>query len=141
MSIFPFMDPQVVESTSSTKELPIPKEYAWDFETGDFLLADGKFIVLQGLEAIEVWIYKALVTERYRYLIYSWNFGSELDTLVGSTYSRAVTQSEAERFIKECLLVNPYITEVKNIKIHFSDDTLAASFTAVTQYGEVSVNV
>jgi hypothetical protein len=139
-SIFPFIDSQDTAEITS-QELPIPREYAWDFETGDFKLEDGKFIVVEGLEALKIWIYKALITARYRWPIYSWNYGCELDNLVGSSYSQAVTQSEAKRYVEECLLINPYIKAIKNVQTDSKDEKLTITFTAVTDYGEVTVSV
>ena len=41
-SIFPFMDPQEVPVEETETELPMAKEWAWDFERLDFKLKDGK---------------------------------------------------------------------------------------------------
>lgn len=132
-SIFPFIDQQPVEETTNqVDDLPTPHEYAFDFATGDFILQDGKFIVVEGLEAVKIWIYKALITQRYRYLAYSWDYGSELENLVGSEYSNLAVQSEAKRYIEECLSINPYINGIKNLKVNFAGDTLTVEFTALT---------
>lgn len=140
MSIFPFID-SVTDARMAPASWPVPREYAWDFERGEFVRENGKMVVVEGREAIKIWIYKALLTARYQWPIYSWNYGSELETLIGSSYSPAATQSEAQRFIKECLLINPYIKSVHNLQTRFREDRLAIAFTAVTDYGEVSVDV
>lgn len=140
MSIFPFIDAVDNQQVISTS-LPLPREYAWNFANGEFVREDGKIILVEGLEAIKIWIYKALLTARYRWPIYSWNFGSELETLIGTSYSRAATQSEAKRFVGECLLVNPYIKSIKNLQTSFQGEKLTICFTATTDYGEVIVNV
>lgn len=140
MSIFPFID-SVDDVQVISDSLPVPNEYAWNFENGEFIQEDGKTVIVEGLEAIKIWIYKALYTARYQWPIYSWNYGSELETLIGSSYSRAVTQSEAKRFTEECLLINPYIKGVKDMQTSFQEDRLTISFTAITDYGEVIVNV
>lgn len=140
MSIFPFLDVDTAAVAASTS-LATLKEYTWDFEQGDFSLQDGKLVVVEGLEAIKVWIYKALTIERYRYLIYTWDYGNELDTLIGANYSRAATQSEAKRYIEEALLVNPYINAVKDVSASFDGEKLCITFTTVTDYGEATVSV
>ena len=47
------------------------REFAWDFERNDFIRDDnGQYIILEGNAALKVWIYKCLMTERYRYRAY-----------------------------------------------------------------------
>ena len=50
------------------------------------------------LEAVKQAVYKILNTERYAYLIYSWNYGVELADLFGKPVNYCV--SEIERRIK-----------------------------------------
>ncbi len=140
MSIFPFID-SIEDVRVISVSLPVPKEYAWDFEDREFVREDGKIVIVEGGEAIKVWIYKALLTARYRWPIYSWNYGSELETLIGTSYSRAATQSEAKRYVEECLLINPYIKGIKDLQTSFQAEKLIISFTAITDYGEVIVHV
>lgn len=140
MSIFPFID-AVADQQVISASLPVPREYAWDFAEGEFLRQDGRIIVVEGLEAIKIWICKALLTARYRWPIYSWNYGSELETLIGTGYSHAATQSEAKRYVEECLLVNPYLKSIKDLKTSFRGEKLTISFTGITDYGEVMINV
>ncbi|WP_163854646.1 DUF2634 domain-containing protein [Paenibacillus elgii] len=139
MAIFPFMDIPV--QSSANKELPLFKEYAWNFETGEYLLHDGKMMVIEGNEALKVWIYKALRTDRYKHLAYSWNFGHEFERIIGSTFSPSAIQSEMERYVKEALTVNPYIKDVFNIRTKIDGDTVNVECTVTTVYGEMTVNV
>jgi len=141
-SIFPFIDAAV----SDTVTLPIeaPREYAWDFENSEFILENGKCKIVEGLEALKIKIYKALITQRYRYLIYSWDYGSELETLIGQKYSKELTNSEALRYVRDALTAYfnyGWITEIKNFSTAFSDDTLHITFDVVTPFGEATVNV
>lgn len=131
----------IVDSTATAATLPLFKEYAWDFENNDFLLKDGKFVVVEGIEALKIWIWKALNTQRYRYLAYTWNYGHELENLVGKGLSNSVIKSEAQRFIQEALLINPYITDIANINVKIDDSKFTLSFTANTVYGEVDISV
>lgn len=139
-SIFPFMDfPEeffeVVETTGPTKE------WAWDFERDEFKLKDGKPYTVEGKEAVKIWAYKALTTQRYRYQAYTWNYGSELEELIGKGYSKGYIDSEVKRMLEDCLLMNDNITAVTNLKIEFSDNLLTVDCELETPYGEVSVIV
>ena len=86
-------------------------------------------------------VIKALKTERFLYSIYSWEFGTELYELTGKPYSKALTESEAIRYIKEALLVNEYILDVNVSNIGFDGSKLTATATVTTVYGEVDVVV
>jgi hypothetical protein len=131
-----------VSSNTYTLDLPTPKEYAWDFEHARFLFdADGKHQIVEGDEAIKVWIYKALSTERYRYLAYSWQYGIELRPFLGKVMGVQQRYSEIKRVIVECLMVNPYIKSIDTIDIQHEGDTVNISISLTTIYGEVSIDV
>lgn len=110
--MLPFSNNIDFNTTNNIEELPLIKEIAWDFDKDIPIIEYNTFKVVTGDEAIKVWVYKALKTERYKYLIYSWNYGSELDTLIGYKYPQDLLRPELERYIKECLSVNPYILNI-----------------------------
>ena len=143
MSIFPFMNIEDIESNieNSIDELPMYYEVGWDYFKDEPLIENNEFVIVEGNNAIKVWIYKAIKTVRYQYPIYSWDYGCEISSLIGQKYTKELTKSEAERYIKEAILINPYITDVKIIDINFSEDILSVSIQVDTIYGEVNVNV
>ncbi|HID1146259.1 TPA: DUF2634 domain-containing protein, partial [Clostridioides difficile] len=61
--------------------------------------------------------------------------------LIGQKYSKGLTESEASRYIKEALLVNPYVLDVNISNTRFIDDLLSVDIVINTIYGEVEVNV
>lgn len=125
-----------------SKELPLLKEFQWDFETNNFIVDEnGNFKVVEGKKALEVWIYKTLLTNRYEHEIYSWDYGTELIKLVGQKFTRGLTESEAFRFVKEALMINPYINDVINKGVSFIDDTVNISIYVDSVYGEVQIDV
>ena len=142
MSIFPFIDPQVVDA-HPREDLPMAREWAWDFKENDFKLKNGKMYRVEGKEAVKIWIWKIFQTPRYRYLIYSWDYGHELEPLVGKSYSQAIIQSEAERLVKEAIwpTLDGYVTDIRNLVASTEKDMLSIRFTAITPYGEVEVSV
>lgn len=140
MSLFPFISN--VEEVKVDNTFPMYKEVAWDFENNVPILENGDFKVIEGNEAIKVWVYKAILTPRYSYSIYSWDYGSELLGLIGKAYTPSLTKEEAKRLIKEALEINPYILEVEIADISFKDSLLSAVVKVKTIYeGEVIVNV
>lgn len=131
-----------VTANTYTSDLPTPKEYAWDFENNCFLYdADGKHRIVEGDEAIKIWVYKALNTERFRYLAYSWQYGIELRPFIGKVMGVQLRYSEIKRVIVECLMVNPYIKSIDTIDIQHEGDTVNISIMLTTIYGEVNVDV
>ena len=141
MSLFPFISNNVNE-VKVDNSFPLYKEVAWDFTNSSPILENGNFKTVEGNEALKVWIYKAILTPRYNYSIYSWDYGSELMDLIGKAYTPSLTKEEAKRYIKEALLINPYILEVNVINTDFKDGLLSADVKVKTIYeGEVLVNV
>ena len=100
----------------------------------------GEPAVVTEKEALKVWIWRALRTPRFKYEIYTWAYGSEFESLLGQAYNDSVKTAEAPRYLRECLLVNPYIKQVKDISVSFEAARLTVKGTAVTIYGEVDFN-
>lgn len=132
MNLFPFMRSDIGEAHHITTY----KEYEFDFSNNTLT---GK--LLEGKEALKMWIYKALLTNRYNYPIYSWDYGQNLDELIGQGYDVGYTKSEVERRVIECLLVNNRITRCHSFDINLINDNLQINFTAETIFGEVTINV
>ena len=100
----------------------------------------GRILAELGLEALKVWIYKAIRTEKARYRAYSGKFGSEVDSLIGSTYSPAAAQAEAQRMITEALMQSRYIKSVEYVTVSFARDDLDVSCKLSTVYGTVAID-
>ena len=140
MSLFPFISNNI-DKVKVNNSFPLYKEVAWDFEKDIPILENGDFKIVEGNNAIKVWVYKALLTPRYNYSIYSWDYGSELMDLVGKAYTTSLTKEEAKRYIKEALLINPYILEVTVVDTSFNNGLLSADIKLLTIYGESEVKI
>lgn len=88
-----------------------------------------------GLEAVKQAIYNILNTERYQYIIYSWNYGVELQGLFGMPVDYVA--AEAERRITEALMQDDRITAVDNFEFEEGRKKLSVTFTVHTKYGDV----
>ncbi len=86
------------------------------------------------LEAIKQASYKILNTERYRYVIYSWGYGVELEDLFGKPLP--YVYSELPRRIKEALLYDDRITDVTGFQLSHQKGDVTAVFTVVTVAGD-----
>ena len=99
---------------------------------------------IDGLDAVKQTIYKILNTERYKYLIYSWNYGIELMDLYGQP--PLLVCSEIERRVKEALLQDDRITSVDEFEFDTTKKgVVSVGFTVHTLYGdlveEMAVNI
>ena len=139
MSLFPFVTYK--EDMVKDNSFPLYREIAWDFKRDIPILENGDLKIVEGNNAIKVWVYKALLTPRYNYSIYSWNYGSELMDLIGKAYTPSLTKEEAKRYIKEALLINPYILEVTVLDASFNNGVLNADIKLLTIYGESEVTI
>ncbi|ACO86960.1 DUF2634 domain-containing protein [Clostridium botulinum] len=94
--------------------------------------ADGKEALKQAIQLI-------LGTERYEYLIYSWNYGSELNGLIGR--QKDIAESEFKRRIREALSQDDRINNVDNFIFNYDKDGVEVSFTVFSIYGEFTESV
>lgn len=105
------------ETETQESELPLFKEMAIDFETGEPIIKNNEIVALEGSEALKVWIWRALKTERYKYKVYSNNYGNELKEQLGTIYDKTIKDAILENEIRECLGVNPYIVRLHSFSI------------------------
>ena len=132
------------KAETEVEEMLTFKEYAIDFKTGEYIKDENKNIkVLEKNEALKVWIFKALKTERFRYTdVHSDNYGSELETNIGTIYQKSVKDALMINQIRDTLLVNPYILECYNFDISNEDEYVPQiTFNVKTVYGELEMEV
>lgn len=114
-----------------TVETEPSKTYMLDFENNTI---EG---VCDGRKAVEQAIYLALKTERYKYVIYSKNYGSEFEELYGKQMSYVT--SRLKSVIEEALLADDRIKSVCDFQISRTDkNSLKLSFTAETIFGDIA---
>ena len=88
---------------------------------------------IDDLESIKQSVFIILQTDRFKHLIYSFNYGHELKMLLGK--SPLYVQSEVTRIINEALTQDDRIRGIENLKIDIAGDSLTATFTVVTNLG------
>lgn len=138
-------NPFVFGSTNNTAEssaLPEFKEYAWDFANNTFIYDDtGRHKIVTRNEAIKIWVYKALLTERYRYRAYFDDYGAELEHFIGTVPNDDKQAGEVYRYIEEALLVNPYILEVENVSVEQAGKAITLDIALATIYGSATLGI
>ena len=94
--------------------------------------------ITDDLEAVKQAIYKIINTERYKFLIYSWNYGIELEDLFGKPIPYVLP--EIPRRIKEALTQDDRIKDVLGFDLTYNrKGDVLAKFTVVTIYGNIEI--
>nr|DAE17452.1 MAG TPA: Protein of unknown function (DUF2634) [Siphoviridae sp. ctoRD1] len=94
--------------------------------------------ITDDLEAVKQAIYKIINTERYKFLIYSWNYGIELEDLFGKPIPYVLP--EIPRRIKEALTQDDRIKDVLGFDLTYNrKGDVLAKFTVVTIYGNLEI--
>lgn len=90
----------------------------------------------EGLEAARQAVEIALNVERFRWTIYSANFGSELDELVGQ--DEALITAEIPRLVEGALSQDDRVIQVEGYAFtRTGPDSMHVSFTVRTVYGDL----
>lgn len=89
--------------------------------------------MVDGLEAVEQAVFLILNTERYQWLIHSWDYGVELRGLIGKPMPYCA--AEVPRRVTEALLQDDRVTAVEDFSFQVEKKRLLAAFTVVSIYG------
>lgn len=118
---------------TTTNNVTLLKEYAWDFKNDDFLLDNnGKFIIVEGLEALQVRNYLSLKTYKGRFFIYKDKVGTKLKDLIGK--DKNYVSLNVKQMLEEALVDNVYVTGIEDIETSYKDGKLIITCTVVNIY-------
>jgi len=113
------------------------RTYKLDFERGKILLrgsSDGKDAVFQAIK-------KALLTPRFRCMIYDNQYGSELkQVIIAGNATREFAETEIPRMVQDAVLVDDRVFSVVDFSISFETENVYISCTAETAFGHIQIN-
>lgn len=92
---------------------------------------------VDGLDAIAQACYKILNTERYQYVIYSWDYGVELQSLFGMPIP--YVYSELPRRIREALTQDDRVKSVTDFELSHNGGDVLARFRVHTTLGTIEM--
>ena len=130
------MIPKIEISADVTVREQPTKTYKMELYKGNYILG---FVDSQ--KAVEQAIYKIIRTERYKYIIYSWDYGIELEDLFGMPVEYCIV--ELERRISEALLQDNRITAVHSFEFDTEKErgtVLIKKFVAETLFGKIQID-
>lgn len=138
MSLFPFATDEEIALVTPDVTTSSIREYELDFATGRLT---GRIVT--GVDALCIWAYLALKAQRYRWVIYSWQYGEEYTNLIGYSFDEDYLYSEVKRYIEECLFINEHITAIEDLTVSQVKEKLYVKFKLVTDVGskEVAIDV
>ena len=138
-SIFPsFVEEVKAIEQNQNNTLPVAREIAIDFNTGNPIIKNNDYVIVEKNDAIAVWCYYALKIAKGRFLAFTRNYGSELEEkIIGKQYNPD-TYGKIKRIVEDCLLVNEYIKSIDNVQVEFDDKlTIEIELTTVYQKGVI----
>ncbi len=95
--------------------------------------------MIDGHDAVTQAVTKILRTERYSSVIYSSQYGVELERLIGQDYNFIL--SDLRRTLSEALLADDRVLSISSFSIReLSNDSLEATFIVETVDGNVGVS-
>lgn len=121
------------------------QSFYFDFTAGDFTVdGAGRLVPSDGYTAWAQWCQKALMTQRGAYMVYTNNYGTDLDQV--RLYStRAARESEIQRIFTEALMADPRTDAVRDFIFSHEGDATLVSLSVYPKIGlpvkmEVNVN-
>ena len=125
--------PIPVETITDAAELP-SKTYRLDLEKGRIV---GK---VDGIAAVNQAIHKAIITPRFKCLIYNHQYGNEAEAAVtAKDATRDYSEATLEGFVKDALRPDTRILSISDFAIDFEGDAAHISFLAETIFGATEV--
>ena len=133
------LDIPILFETIENEQEKTSRTYRIDWDNGRIIgFVDGQ-------EAMNQYIKKAILTPRFRCLIYSNQYGSEImDTLLDKNVTREYIEAEISFLVTDALIHDPRVLRVYNVGIEFKDswpmqDSCVITFDVDTIYGDILV--
>lgn len=140
--LFPFFPEEIEEFNESVDRVEeettedVYREIQWDYDLSKPLILNGNFVIVEGLEAVKTWCWKALHTDRYKHLIYTWEYGLDMEQFMGEAFN-SLTKVEIIREITEGLMQNEYVTNVDDFNISKEKKKVFVEFNINTKFGGI----
>tara|TARA_Y100000588_G_C14087862_1_gene853100 strand:+ start:466 stop:891 length:426 start_codon:yes stop_codon:yes gene_type:complete len=132
-----FPEYQTKKDDGLTLNTDFGKEIMWDFKNGGPKIEGGDFVVVEGVDALRIWIEKALRTERFKWPIYKWSYGSEIERLLESQLNGQSMYQSLKQTIIDSLVHHPQISGVDGFKFERHSDKIQVTFKVKTILDDV----
>jgi phage baseplate assembly protein W len=127
--------PSLVEQQQTEPAPKYGRSWLFDFAKGDFVVGgSGRVAEADGHTAWVQWCIKTVLTQRFAHVIYSFNYGTELEEALRQP-SRKAVEAELERAITEALLADPRTELVRDFAFDWQGDEVTVALTVVPVIG------
>lgn len=125
--------PIPISEVEEAQELP-SRTYRLDLDAGRIVG------MVDGLEAVNQAIRKAIITPRFKCLIYDNQYGSEIQEAVTTNdATKKYIEAVIPGFVEDCLAPDTRILRVYDFEFSFEEDRAYIYFKADTIYGETEI--
>lgn len=125
--------PFPIDTVEKEKELP-SLTYGLDIDRNRIV---GK---IDGIEAVNQFIRKALATPRFKCLIYDNQWGSEIkEIIIAGDATPKYIESDLPRLITDTLSVDSRILNIYNIEVSLKNEKAYVKFTVDTVFGQTTI--
>lgn len=129
----PVYIPLPIATVEEAKERP-SLTYKLDLDKGRIV---GR---VDGQEAVRQAIRKAIITPRFKCLIYDHQYGSEIEeAIIQKDATQEYTRAVLPGFIRDALKPDTRVLDVSNFEFDFSGDEVVITFDADTIFGPVRI--
>ncbi|WP_430884299.1 DUF2634 domain-containing protein [Fusibacter sp. JL216-2] len=139
-----FPKKQIVDDLVIRRKGDFGYEIAWDFKANQPIIVDGEIQIVEGLEALRVWIEKALRTERFKWPIYKWTYGAEVEKILETGMTGSALNQALKQSLVDALIYHPQVSHVGGFRFNTKQDRLEIEFevkTVLDDVLEVNFNV
>ena len=125
--------PLPINEVTEAEEKP-SLTYNLDLEKGRII---GK---VDGLDAVKQAIHKAIITPRFKCLIYDNQYGSEIrDVIIAQDATPEYTETVIPGFITDALKPDTRILKAYDFSFEFTEDRAYIAFKVSTIFGEIQI--
>ena len=109
----------------SVDDEPYGVDYAYDWDRNEFFSGvEGQPQRVDAEQAIVEWVMKALRTRKGEYAIYSADYGTNIDDVIGAAMPDHILASEVSQEVRACVLQHPRIVDCSIPGVRHVGDTL-----------------
>lgn len=123
------------------QNITFPRQTAQPSKTYKIDTASGRLVSkIDGKEAIRQAVDKILITERYAWLIYDWNYGIGLDKYIGKDF--AYIKADIKKNAENAILYDDRVLQVNSVDvIQTGIDSMYIRYNISTTDGEITSTV
>lgn len=123
------------------QNITLPRQNAQPSKTYKIDTVNGRLVSkIDGKEAIKQALDKILITERYVWLIYDWNYGIGLEKYIGKDFD--YIKADIKKNAENALLYDDRVLQVTNVDVIKNGlDSMYIRYNVKTTNGDISSDV